>query len=163
MAPIRHGTLGLQLRFGNDGRRCFGGMRGGRESIPGDDVGCSGGAGLCKARSSFILILQEGVDEGFEARDSLAEVLPVIDNNLWVGMLLVDAARAAGEAFRADIRVVWLEDAFDFAATAWVGLVGACNSNGRRGELEDWILKERRASMGIGKLQATSAKDDEMK
>jgi hypothetical protein len=43
----------------------------------------------------------------------------VIDNDLWVGMLLVDAPVATCKAFRAHVRVVGLEDAPDLAATTF--------------------------------------------
>lgn len=44
----------------------------------------------------------------------------MIDDNLWVGMFLVDTSAASCKAFRADVRIVWREDASDLAATACI-------------------------------------------
>jgi hypothetical protein len=41
----------------------------------------------------------------------------MIDNDFRVGMFLVDAPAAARKAFRANIRIVGLEDASDLPAT----------------------------------------------
>jgi hypothetical protein len=43
----------------------------------------------------------------------------VIDNDLWIGMLLVDTPAAACKTFRAHVRVVGLKDASDLAATTY--------------------------------------------
>jgi len=41
----------------------------------------------------------------------------MVDNDLWIGTLLINATTASGEALRAHIRVVGLIDASDLAAT----------------------------------------------
>lgn len=41
----------------------------------------------------------------------------MVDNDLWISILLVDASAAPGEAFRAYIWVVGLKDASNLAAT----------------------------------------------
>lgn len=44
----------------------------------------------------------------------------MIDDDLRVGMFLVDTPAASCKAFRADVWVVWCEDASDLAATAYI-------------------------------------------
>lgn len=46
----------------------------------------------------------------------------MIDNDLWIGVFLIDAPAAARKTFRANVRVIGLEYASDLAATAYTGL-----------------------------------------
>lgn len=64
------------------------------------------------------LVIEKTIDESLEARYPLAKVLPVINDDLWVGMFLINAPASSREAFCADVWVVGLEDAPDLAATA---------------------------------------------
>jgi hypothetical protein len=44
-------------------------------------------------------IVEQGIYKGFKARYSLAKIFPVIDNDLRVGMFLVDASAPSRKAF----------------------------------------------------------------
>lgn len=70
------------------------GVRGSREDVcPQPPQRLSGAGGRT--------IVEERLDEGLELGNALAEVLPVVDDGIWIGVLLVDAARPAGEALGA--------------------------------------------------------------
>lgn len=43
----------------------------------------------------------------------------MVNNDLWVGVLLVDASTTPGETLGADIWVVGLKDASNLAAATW--------------------------------------------
>jgi hypothetical protein len=62
------------------------------------------------------LVLKQRVDEGFQARDTLPEVLAMVNHDVRIGVLLIDATRSPSKTLGAYVGVVWRKDASYFTA-----------------------------------------------
>ena len=64
------------------------------------------------------LVIKQILNKGFKARYSFPEILPVVHDDLWIRMFLVDTSASARKALCADFGVVRGEDAPDLATAA---------------------------------------------
>lgn len=64
-------------------------------------------------------IIEQILDESLKPRDALPQILPLVQDDICVGMLLVDASGASSKALGADVGIIGRENAPNLPATAY--------------------------------------------